>query len=636
MKKMRFLLYFLLLPAITGMSFAQYTKITNTNNTPPEQINKYLEYAEKYKETDIDSFKFYLKKVITVSNRHGIATRNILKAYYLYGKLFYTENNTDSAFKYIKKSIEIAEKIKNDTFSAKSYRITGNLYYNKNDFNKSLKEFEKAMFYAEKIKDSILIVDISVDKAYSHEILSENDSTLHLLENAYDISEKINYEEGVGKSSLAIGNIYYSTNVFNKALKYYQKALDAAKASNSIVGIATSYKNIGTVYLEQEKYEEAENYLLRALEKYKETGNPYFLSNVYNDLAVIYSKKNEYETAVDYLNKSVSILKKYGSKEDVAIALNVSAEVYKNFKEYNLSNKYLDTCIAIADEIKFGLMLQRSYKTYSENLIALKKYEKAINYLKKSYEVKDSLLSEKFNNKLAEFEAKYKTAQKEKEIIKLKDRELLEEAYKNLLLTGIISLTIIFGLIIFRIQTKRKKDSEIQRQKALIRLKETELIKAKLKQKEAEEKKLKDEIEFKTKQLTAHALNMMQKNKLLKELGESITEQSKKSNPETRKELNKIKRQLENGLNADKDWDLFKKYFEQINESFFDKLKSLNPKLTSNDYKLSALCKLNMSLKETASVLNISPDSVKNARYRLKKKLRLKEDESLSDFIRNL
>jgi hypothetical protein len=37
-----------------------------------------------------------------------------------------------------------------------------------------------------------------------------------------------------------------------------------------------------------------------------------------------------------------------------------------------------------------------------------------------------------------------------------------------------------------------------------------------------------------------------------------------------------------------------------------------------------------------ASVLNVSPASLKNARYRLKKKLQLTDDDDLDSVIRNL
>ncbi len=43
-----------------------------------------------------------------------------------------------------------------------------------------------------------------------------------------------------------------------------------------------------------------------------------------------------------------------------------------------------------------------------------------------------------------------------------------------------------------------------------------------------------------------------------------------------------------------------------------------------------------MNVKETASVLNISPNSVKNARHRLKIKLGLDADVSMDEFIKKM
>jgi len=129
---------------------------------------------------------------------------------------------------------------------------------------------------------------------------------------------------------------------------------------------------------------------------------------------------------------------------------------------------------------------------------------------------------------------------------------------------------------------------------------------------------------------------MMQKNKLLQSISADIEIRMKSPGCSDKESMRQILRELQQGLNIDKDWDLFKVYFEQINERFFDKLKEINPALTGNDFRLCALIKLNLSIKEMASVLNISPDSLKNARYRLKKKLHLRSEESLTVFINSL
>lgn len=43
-----------------------------------------------------------------------------------------------------------------------------------------------------------------------------------------------------------------------------------------------------------------------------------------------------------------------------------------------------------------------------------------------------------------------------------------------------------------------------------------------------------------------------------------------------------------------------------------------------------------MSNKQVAAILNVSVETVKNGRYRLKKKLRLSEEDNLDDFLRNM
>ncbi len=577
-----------------------------------------------------------VKKLIQLSKTPGIDEDSLSTVLYLLSENYYYENNLDSADFYVKKSISSALETNNIRVLSKANYILGNIYYYKNDFFEANKIFNTALKYSRLAEDSILTADILIDKAYSHDVISERDSALQMLEKAADISKKLNYLNGVGKAEIASGNIYYGINDFDKALVHYEEALKAAKKINSATGIGTSYKNIAAVYLEKNLFDLAIKNLRFSEKAYMQTTNLIAVANVYNDFAIIYSKTAEKDSVLFFLKKSMRLSKKYGTKEDIAIIYNVAAESYRNLNSIKISNMYLDSCIAIAKDIKYGLMLQESFKTYSDNYYSLKDYRNAFEYYKKFTDIKDSLLTEEFQNHLAQYETKYQTAQKEKEIIRLRDKELLDKANNRLLIIGIIFLIIIFILIIIRIQTKRKKDSEIQKQKILVHQTEKELVKSKLKQKEIEEKRLKEEIEFKTKQLATHALNMMQKNKLLQELTEHISKKAETMNDAGKTELFNIKKQLQTGLNVDKDWDLFKIYFEQINESFFDKLKEINPKLTGNDFRLCALTKLNLSLKETASVLNISPDSVKNARYRLKKKLNLNSDQDLSQFINKL
>lgn len=59
------------------------------------------------------------------------------------------------------------------------------------------------------------------------------------------------------------------------------------------------------------------------------------------------------------------------------------------------------------------------------------------------------------------------------------------------------------------------------------------------------------------------------------------------------------------------------------NHKLQEKLKQHYPRLTVYDLRLCTYLKTNLSTKEIATLLNITPDSVKKAKHRLRRKLGL-------------
>ncbi len=63
-------------------------------------------------------------------------------------------------------------------------------------------------------------------------------------------------------------------------------------------------------------------------------------------------------------------------------------------------------------------------------------------------------------------------------------------------------------------------------------------------------------------------------------------------------------------------------------EEFRHRVSRQYPKLTEYDLRLCVMLKSNLATKEMATVLNITPDSVKKAKHRLRKKLALAPTDS--------
>ena len=149
--------------------------------------------------------------------------------------------------------------------------------------------------------------------------------------------------------------------------------------------------------------------------------------------------------------------------------------------------------------------------------------------------------------------------------------------------------------------------------------------------------KLQIELASKNRELANSAMSLVYKNELLQKLSEEMTklkdENGKKLSED---QLRKIQKVIDDGMNDERDWNLFESSFNEAHESFFKKLKVNHPNLVPNDLKLCAYLHMNMSSKEMASLLNISLRGVEIRRYRLRKKLEVPHDKNLTEFLMEL
>lgn len=149
--------------------------------------------------------------------------------------------------------------------------------------------------------------------------------------------------------------------------------------------------------------------------------------------------------------------------------------------------------------------------------------------------------------------------------------------------------------------------------------------------------KLQVELAGKNRELANSAMSLVYKNELLQKLSQEILKlKDGNGKPLSEDQLRKIQKVIDEGMNDERDWNLFESSFNEAHESFFKKLKANHPDLVPNDLKLCAYLHMNMSSKEMASLLNISLRGVEIRRYRLRKKLEVPHDKNLVEFLMEL
>ncbi len=199
--------------------------------------------------------------------------------------------------------------------------------------------------------------------------------------------------------------------------------------------------------------------------------------------------------------------------------------------------------------------------------------------------------------------------------------------YSNLAIAGYIIGVLLFSLFmhtIYKRYYRKQRERLMQKTTREFELKELENKQQLMR---FRNDKLREDIENKNRELGISTMNLIKKNEFLS------TIKSELEQVEDAKNLKKVIKIIDRNLNNNDDWNLFQEAFNNADKDFLKKIKSLHPNLTSNDLRLCAYLRLNLSSKEIAPLLNISPRSVEVKRYRLRKKMNLPHEASLSDYI---
>ncbi len=191
---------------------------------------------------------------------------------------------------------------------------------------------------------------------------------------------------------------------------------------------------------------------------------------------------------------------------------------------------------------------------------------------------------------------------------------------------SVVSFSILMHTIYKRYYTRQREKLMERNKKELAWNKiqsEKEIINIKNAQLELENK-------AKSKELAASTMNIIKKNELLSNIKDELLQIDHK---ETMKPVIQI---IDKNLNQNDDWELFQEAFNNTDSGFLKKIKELHPSVSPSDLKLCVYLRLNLSSKEIAQLLHISPRSVEIKRYRLRKKLELRHEDNLANYILGL
>lgn len=496
------------------------------------------------------------------------------------------------------------------------YNALAALYTEMGEFDKASEIYFKTLAYSKENDNPAYEIFSLTRLGVIQQKIGDYDSSKRFLSEALRKSREVgNWREGT-MAYTELGNLEWEYGDKDSAAAHYQNAIDWLKEKNSIHPIPSLLSNIGNIYEDQNRLEESLRINKEAISLADSLGNYLFGINGLIEQAGIYRAMGKFDLSNKALNESLSRVNASNivntSRYNV---LNLLAENYFLIDEFEKAAEFASESSELAIENKLWTGAERGLTILIESEIELGRFSEAVSNQKQLMAVRDSIVVDERTKNIREFDARFRVNQKEQEIALLEAESARKSIIQWALIIGVLLVLAIAALII------RSQFLRIQRRDARI---ENEELKR---------KRLEQELEFKNKQLVTQSLNIVQKKELMMEMKEKVETFEEGG---SKRELSKLSNLIDYSFTLDKDWHEFRMRFEEVHTNFYHVLKESYGELTPNELKLSALIKLNLSIKEMAAILGITTEGVKKARYRLRKKLNLDTEVNLVEFMLEL
>lgn len=429
--------------------------------------------------------------------------------------------------------------------------------------------------------------------------------------------------------NLRIGKIYLSLKIFSKAKQYLEQGKAIAVQSKYVGGQARAEGLLGTCAEKEGHYLLALEHQQKSLELFEQTGDLRGIAFVHENIGSVYEDLKQYNIALGYFNRSLSY---FEGRDDEALTsvLNNMGDMFRKTGNYKEALAYTEKALEMAGR-NGNLHQQKSaHQDIAEAYAGLGDYHKAYEHLQ-VYDVMYKEMNENRDiNNFNTLQAAYEINQKEAQIEVLKHQNEVITANRNLILVSAIATLLLGGFGYVYFSRKRQVKAKLQQYKQ-------RLLRAELDKKEMEERRLQDEINLKTAALSRYSLNMAQKNKLIADMASTLKKIASRTQMDAHARIKLLAKELDDNLQIEEEWDEFMGFFKDIHPGFFRQLSvTATEKLSSAELRLAMLLRLNLSSKEIAPILRVTPDSVRVARYRLRKKLPIPPKQELVSFLMEL
>lgn len=452
------------------------------------------------------------------------------------------------------------------------------------------------------------------------ELLNYADALQHFTK-AYQIATKHLDERRVLSIRNNIAGLYMMNHEQNKALAEYTKIYADIKGSTDSVFTGGCALNIATLLTDKHQYAQARPYMEQA---------ELLLGRYAENRAALVTLRTDYLLGTSDTEGAYRLVADAQTKYP---ALQHNADILYLRARTALMRALANEAVAqgrlALAQPGIDLSMKRAiFELLSQAYSMQQCYEQALACKDSVVAVSDAL-SNLTGQKLYEArQIQFDIWQKQQEIDNYKKRHALEMAL--LVVVLIASGALVWALVV------KTKNARQQRKLAHMELEheqvQREALQQKLANEQAEQEQSRRTIEQRSRELMSKAMQAANRNDSLRELLHTL-ETDSGLDLDKRPELKRTLAALRHQLDSTVEWKDFTTYFEQTNGQFLQQLKHLHPTLTANELRYLSLVYINLSSKEIALLLNITPEYCKKKKQQVARKMGLTDPRTLYAYL---
>jgi tetratricopeptide (TPR) repeat protein len=212
-------------------------------------------------------------------------------------------------------------------------------------------------------------------------------------DSALQISKRIGYEDGIGKSYSRIALAYDYKGSYDTAFVFFDKAIKVLNQTNNKSELAKVYNNIGASYYVRAKYVDAISYYQKSLTIREELDDKKGIGQSLNNMGLLYRIQKNYPKAIEYYKKSIEIRTLVNDSTGILYAEQNLAVVFEKIEQYDSAlyhyNKAIHFSKMLNDSVSLGANLTNACILNKNNdnfELAIEQAEQAEQILRKTNE----------------------------------------------------------------------------------------------------------------------------------------------------------------------------------------------------------------------------------------------------------